>query len=67
MDNEQEQSFARDVKQTMQQRISENEAQRQTDYSAGDEIKKTLQPVTEAPVEEEEGLLKKIFGGLFGR
>ena len=67
MDNEQEQSFAHDVKETMQKRISENEAQRQTDYTAGDEMKKTLRGASEKPVKKEEGFLKKIFGGLFGK
>jgi hypothetical protein len=67
MENEQEQSFARDVKETMQRRISENEEQRQTDYSAGHEMKQTLQISVEKPEEEEKGLLKRIFGGLFGK
>ena len=67
MENEQEQSFAHDVRQTMQRRIAENEEGRQTDYSAGHEMKQELKQKESKPAEEKKGFLRKLFGGLFGK
>jgi hypothetical protein len=66
LESESEQAFSQDMKDSMQQRIIENEESRQTDYSAGMEMKKTLPKREKKEAKEDEGILKKIFGGIFG-
>jgi len=67
LESESEQAFARDVKDSMQQRIIEDEQGRQTDYSAGVHMKQSMKVSKPVKAREEGGLLKKIFGGLFGK
>jgi|GEM_PF-4389415 len=66
LESESKQAFSQDMKDSMQQRIIENEEGRQTDYSADMEMKKSTRKKEKKPVKEEAGILKKIFSGLFG-
>jgi len=66
LESESEQAFSQDMKDSMQQRIIENEESRQSDFSAGMEMKKKFRRKEKKAVKEDEGILKKIFGGIFG-
>ena len=50
-----------------EKRLIEDEEKRQSDFTAGMEMKKSLRKTAPKKEKEEEGLLSKIFGGLFGK
>jgi hypothetical protein len=67
LESETEQAFAKDVKETMQRRIIEDEESRQSNLDAGTQMKRSFRKKKPGGDKRDDGgILKKIFGGLFG-
>ena len=67
LESESEQAFAQEVRDSVQKRLIEDEEKRQSDFTAGMQMKKSLHKTAPKKDKEEEGILSKIFGGLFGK